>query len=104
MRFTPRALGPALMRAARQFPCLILTGPRRAGKTTLLRHLFPHATQVLLEDPAIVARVRADPEGFLDEIRLPVLLDEIQNAPELFAHVRARVDAHPRRTGQWLFT
>lgn len=104
MRFAPRALGPGILRAARHFPCVIVTGPRRAGKTTLLRRLFPRAQQILLEDPAIVARVRADPRGFLDECRPPVLLDEIQNAPELFAYVRARIDAHPRRTGQWLFT
>jgi predicted AAA+ superfamily ATPase len=83
---------------------VVLTGPRRAGKTTLLRRAFPKATYRLLEDPEVVARVRSDPAGFLDELRLPVLLDEIQNTPELLAHVRARIDAAPRRTGRWLLT
>jgi predicted AAA+ superfamily ATPase len=82
----------------------VVTGPRRAGKTTLLRRLFPRATYVLLEDPDVQARAQSDPRGFLDEIRLPVVLDEIQNVPELFAYIRTRIDREPRKMGQWLFT
>lgn len=70
----------------------------------MLKRLFPKADYRLLEDPEIVARVRADPRGFLDELKLPAVLDEIQNAPGLFAHIRARIDSQPRRTGQWLIT
>lgn len=81
-----------------------VTGPRRAGKTWLLRHCFPKASYFLLEDPDVVARFRADPQGFLDAVRLPVILDEIQNVPEILAHVRTRIDHHPRRCGQWLLT
>jgi hypothetical protein len=102
MRYTPRLLGPALTRAARGFGALVVTGPRRAGKTTLLRRLFPTARYALLEDPDVLSRVRADPRGFLDEYKPPVILDEIQNAPELFQYVRTRLDAAPRRTGQWI--
>jgi predicted AAA+ superfamily ATPase len=104
VNYARRSLGPTLLKAAAQFPALILTGPRRAGKTTLLRHVFPRATHVLLEDPAIVSRLRSDPSGFLDDLRLPVILDEIQNMPELFNYVRARIDAKPRIRGQWIFT
>jgi predicted AAA+ superfamily ATPase len=59
---------------------------------------------VLLEDPDVLGRVRADPRGFLDGLTLPVILDEVQNAPELLAYVRTRVDTAPRRTGRWLLT
>ncbi|MBM3524967.1 MAG: ATP-binding protein, partial [Alphaproteobacteria bacterium] len=83
---------------------VVLTGPRRAGKTMLLRRLFPAARYVLLEDPDIVARLRADPQGFLDGLETPAILDEVQNVPEVFAHVRARIDRRPRRAGQWILT
>ena len=104
MPYLPRLLAGELTRAARNFPVVILTGPRRAGKTTLLRHEFPRADYRLLEDPDVIARVRSDPRGFLAELRPPVILDEIQNAPELLNYVRTRVDAAPRRSGQWLLT
>jgi len=104
MRFVPRILGRTVMEAARSFPAVVLTGPRRAGKTTLLRRLFPRARYVLLEDPDVQARARADPRGLLDELSPPVLFDEIQNVPELLAYVRTLIDQKPRLTGQWLFT
>ncbi|MGH8696910.1 MAG: ATP-binding protein [Burkholderiales bacterium] len=104
MRYVRRALEPGVLAAARSFPCAVLTGPRRAGKTWLLRHLFPRASYHLFEDPDVVARFRSDPQGFLDGVAQPAILDEIQNAPEVFNFVRARIDRAPRRTGQWFLT
>lgn len=104
MRYLRRELEMQVLKAAKTFPALVLTGPRRAGKTWLLQHLLPEADYYLLEDPTVVARLRADPHGFLDSVRLPVILDEVQNVPEVFALVRARLDERPRRTGQWFLT
>jgi predicted AAA+ superfamily ATPase len=104
MKYLERTLGGSLALAARSFPAVILTGPRRAGKTTLLRQRFPRAAHVLLEDPDLAARAQADPQGFLDDLKLPVILDEIQNVPQLFNYIRSRIDAAPERFGQWLLT
>jgi predicted AAA+ superfamily ATPase len=104
VRFVPRLLEKPLARTAGQFAALIVTGPRRAGKTTILRRLFPKATYWLVEDPDVVSRIRSDPRGFMDDLEPPVILDEIQNVPEILAYVRTRIDAAPHRKGQWFLT
>lgn len=104
MRFVRRAIQPSVLRASRSFPAMVVTGPRRAGKTTMLRRLFPRASYVLLEDPDVQARARSDPRTLLEELKLPALFDEIQNVPELLAYIRTRIDQRPRQMGQWLFT
>jgi predicted AAA+ superfamily ATPase len=100
----PRQIAPFLSQALRRFPAVVVTGPRRAGKTTLLRSSLPHAQYILLEDPDIQDRIRRDPRAFLDSLRPPVIFDEIQNTPQLLDYVRTLVDARPRKMGQWLFT
>jgi len=104
MRYVRRLMDGQLQRAAKAFASVVLTGPRRAGKTMLLRRTFPGASYHLFEDPDVVARFRADPQGFLDGMKLPAILDEVQYVPEVFRYVRARIDAHPRRPGQWFLT
>jgi hypothetical protein len=104
MKMVKRQIVPVLQAALRRFPAVVLTGPRRAGKTTLLRSAAPGAQYVLLEDPDVQERVRSDPRAFLEGLRPPVIFDEIQNTPQLLDYVRTLVDARPRRMGQWLFT
>ncbi len=104
MKYVKRNLEKELRKAARAFSATIVTGPRRSGKTTILRHCFPNAAYVLLEEPDVVARVRSDPRSFLEEIRRPVILDEIQNTPELLNYIRAEIDGVPRKKGVWFLT
>jgi len=104
MRFISRAIQKVIREAVRSFPAMVLTGPRRTGKSTLLRHMFPHAQYILLEDPDIQSRARSDPRALLEELHPPVIFDEIQNVPELFPYIRTRIDQRPREMGKWLFT
>jgi predicted AAA+ superfamily ATPase len=57
-----------------------------------------------LEDPAVIERVQNDPYEFLEGLKPPVILDEIQNTPQLFNYVRTVIDGAPRRMGRWFIT
>lgn len=104
MANVPRLIASQLAAALRRFPAVVVTGPRRSGKTTLLRSSVPGAQYVLLEDPDVQDRVRSDPRAFIESLRPPVIFDEIQNTPRLLDYVRSMIDARPRKMGQWLFT
>lgn len=104
MAHIQRELAAQLQRAARAFPALVLTGPRRSGKTYLLRHAFPNASYHLLEDPDVIARIRSDPRGWLAEVRTLAILDEVQHVPEILPYVRTLIDREPSRRGRWLAT
>lgn len=98
----PRHLTPALKRAAARYPVVTLTGPRQSGKTTLVRAVFPEHRYATLEAPDVRARAVADPRGFL-ATGDPVILDEIQRAPELLSYVQGLVDEDPR-PGRFIVT
>ena len=97
-------MAKTILRAIKTFPAIVLTGPRRSGKTTLLKMLFPRThTFVNLEDPDVRIRAKEDPVGFLNQYKLPVVIDEIQYVPELLSYIKTRID-EDRRPGQWLLT
>ena len=100
-----RTLAPVLRRAAREFPSVVLTGPRQSGKTTLLQHLFgKRCRYVSLEPPDVRAAALEDPRGFLEMHPPPVIFDEVQYAPDLLPYVKEKIDAHRDKCGQYLLT
>ncbi len=99
----PRTAHARLLRLARGFPVLVLTGPRQSGKTTLARAALPRHAYVSLEDPDVRQRVASDPRGFLAAHRQGVILDEAQRVPELLSYLQTMVDAD-RRPGRFLVT
>jgi uncharacterized protein len=92
-----------LLRLARGFSVVVITGPRQSGKTTLAQRALPGHAYVSLEDPDVRLRVAADPRGFLAAYRQGVILDEAQRVPELLSYLQTAVDAD-RRPGRFVIT
>ncbi|MCP3872388.1 MAG: ATP-binding protein, partial [Desulfobacteraceae bacterium] len=103
--YIKRSLEPVLIKAADQFPVVVLTGPRQSGKTTLLKYLFADKYgYVSLEPPDIRAAATEDPRGFLEMYPRPVIFDEVQYAPDLLPYIKEIVDADREKKGQFLLT
>jgi predicted AAA+ superfamily ATPase len=77
---------------AEKFPVLAFTGPRQSGKTTLAKMSFPEYKYVSLENPQMLEFALNDPKGFLEIYDKHVIIDEVQNAPELFSYIQEIVD------------
>src|SRR3989338_2146477 len=87
-----RDLGNKLVELFKQFPAIAILGPRQSGKTTLTKEMFPQLHYVNLEDLAIRQYAKEDPRGFLDSYSNGVIIDEIQNLPELLSYLQLYID------------
>ncbi|MFK7932076.1 MAG: ATP-binding protein [Saprospiraceae bacterium] len=85
------------------YPIVSVTGPRQAGKTTLLRFLFPHYDYVSLENINNRQLAESDPIGFLDRYSEKVIFDEAQRVPDLFSYLQTLVDEQ-QEMGQFILS
>ena len=98
-----RSIAPVIQKINETFPVLIVTGPRQVGKTTLLTHLAGRERKIVsLGNPTIRAFAKSDPELFLQRYAPPVLIDEVQYAPELFDYIKVYVDREKQCGDFWL--
>jgi hypothetical protein len=103
--YKKRLLTSRLHKLSETFPVVVIGGARQVGKSTLINHAFPPGTDCVVFAPAIdVENARQDPDLFLNNHPgKPLLLDEIQYAPELVAAIKRRVD-QSREPGQFVLT
>ena len=85
------------------YKAVLLVGARQVGKTTLLRHAFPDFKVVTFDPVQDVMQARSNPDLFLESVGFPVILDEVQYAPELFPALKRRMDERGA-TSQYVLT
>src|SRR3989338_11252173 len=85
------------------FPVVVVTGARQTGKSTLLAHIFPDIELIVFDSAVDLTGARRDADMFLDNHPAPVILDEIQYAPEVVSAIKRRVDKN-RRPGLYVLT
>ncbi len=101
-----RHLRPSVEEALADTPAVLVVGARQTGKTTLVQEVAatrPGTSYVTLDDALPLEAARADPAGFVAGLRGPVVIDEIQKAPDLLPAIKSSID-RDRRPGRFLLT
>ena len=104
--YIERKIEQQLSYLSEHFPAVVIAGARQTGKTTLIKNLIgvkEGMTYVTLDYPRIRELARSDPELFLQQYPAPVIIDEVQYAPELLPYIKIRIDEN-RQNGQYFLT
>ena len=104
MDYIKRTLEKRVLEISEDYSCLLLIGPRQVGKTTMLEHLMEGSTRqkVSLDDIENRRLAKNDPAFFLEVHPAPVLIDEVQYAPELFSYIKIKIDQGASPGSYWL--
>lgn len=104
MNYITRNLESVVIQATKEYPVVLVTGPRQVGKTTMLQKLMEETNRgyVTLDDLNERNIAKTDPELFLQLHKSPVLIDEVQYAPELFTYIKMNVDKNHEPGAFWL--
>lgn len=103
MTFIPRTAQKTLEELARQFPALVITGPRQSGKTEMTKKAFPDKPYVSLEDIDTRNFAKEDPRGFLNQYKEGAIFDEVQRVPDLFSYLQGFIDEN-KKAGRYILT
>ena len=99
-----RSLEKPLRQALEQFPVVLITGARQAGKSTFLQHSLKEYRYISFDDTLARTLAEEDPALFLKTYKPPLILDEIQYVPALLSHIKMAVDHNRHANGQYVLT
>ena len=103
MSYIKRDIESKIISLTKEYPCILITGPRQVGKTTVLHHLMASdRNYVTLDDLEERKLAKTDPALFLQMHDLPLFIDEVQYAPELFFFFKIAIDNGAAPGSFWL--
>ena len=104
MPYIKSSLEKVVLQATKEYPVVLVSGSKQVGKTTMLKKLMEGTNRnyVSLDDLQERALAKNDPEMFLQLHKPPVLIDEVQYAPELFSMIKLIVDKEHKKGDFWL--
>lgn len=92
-----------IVEMSKMFKVLLITGSRQVGKTTMLKNIFKNYKYVSLDDALLQVQIKQDPALFFNTYKLPIIIDEVQKASELFPYIKMIVDNSDKK-GQIILT
>lgn len=92
MKLYSRQMKPLIEALIKQFPAVLMTGPRQVGKSTLLQHISEDYQYVTFDDPMVLSMAKNDPSLFMLNYSGKLILDEVQYVPELFSSLKLVID------------
>lgn len=102
MNYIKRDMEKLINELNKEYSCILITGPRQVGKTTMLEHIDSNRNVVTLDDLQERNLAKSDPEMFLKIHKAPLLIDEVQYAPELFTYIKIAIDKGAEPGSFWL--
>ncbi len=102
MEYIQRDMEKLVVELSKEYSCVLITGPRQVGKSTMLEHIEPNRNRVTLDDLQERHLAQTDPEMFLTLHRTPILIDEVQYAPQLFSYIKIAIDGGAPAGSFWL--
>ena len=102
MEYILRDMEKLVVELTKEYSCILITGPRQVGKSTMLEHIDSKRNKVTLDDLQERNLAKTDPEMFLKIHKAPILIDEVQYAPELFSYIKIAIDNGAEPGSFWL--
>ena len=99
-----REIQAPLLKSAKSRPCVLLTGARQTGKSSLLKKIFKNHNYISLDLPYVAREAKENGTWFLEKHPPPLIIDEIQYAPELFRFLKVKIDSNRTQFNRYILS